>query len=325
MNPPELDSLEDYNRRFVDSDYWRPYVAEVCSRHGLSDGEISLEVRVPGTYPVFIVDRRWVIKFFGRLFNGGAVFRTELEANGIVSGRLDVPAPALVAHGSLYGDIAEWSWPYLVFEFLPDDSLSHVRDGVSPSNIISIAEELGHIVSRLHSLPLPDGGVLRPTWEDYTRMLESGRAGCEERHKQWGDIPGHMVSQIEAFVLPITELVPRIGPPVLLHGDLTHDHILVRKVGSVWRTSGLIDFGDAMVGDPLFELIAFLGNRELLRAFLRAYRPPLHLDNVQARKLLCLCLLHPFNVFLGFFQEHPEAAHASSLGDLASWLWGTER
>lgn len=329
VNPPHLDSIEDYRRRFADPAYWRPYVGEVCHHHGLAQGEVSPKVGVPGTYPVFIVDHRWVIKFFGRLFNGGAVFRSELEANRIVSGKLEVPIPPLVAHGSLFGDTAEWSWPYLVFEFLPDDSLSHVRDEVSLTNMMSIAEELGHIVSRLHSLPLPDGSALRPTWDHYTRLLESGRAGCEQRHREWGDLPGRMLSQVEAFIPSAKDLVPRAGPPTLLHGDLTADHILVRRVGSVWRIRALIDFGDAIAGDPLFELIAphldiFHINKELLRVFMHAYQPSLHLDHIQAQKLLCLCLLHPYNVFPGFFQEHPEAVQLTSLADLASWLWRIE-
>jgi len=347
MKPPELECIEDYRRRFVDAEYWQPYVAEVCSRHGLamsSPTPFGLrrktlpEVGIPGTYPVFIVDRRWIIKFFGRLFNGGDVFLAELDAHTIALEAGDIPVPALIAHGMLFDGNAEWSWPYMVFEFLPGESLSKVRDRISFTNMVAIARSLGQIVSRLHA-SLPNGKFLKPNWDGYSSLLDRTRADCAQRHRQWGDLPGLMVSQIDDFIPPIEKLVPKSDTPRFLHGDLTADHVLVENVGSDWRIRALIDFGDAIVGDPLFELIAlrldpsvpsqaqdsraglFQNDKELLKVFVQTYQPPIHLDEARAQKLMCLCLLHPFNVFSGFFAKHPEAARLTSLADLATWLW----
>jgi len=36
---------------------------------------------VPGTCSTFIVDDRWAVKFSGELFEGGASFRSEQDAN----------------------------------------------------------------------------------------------------------------------------------------------------------------------------------------------------------------------------------------------------
>lgn len=326
INPPDLECIYNYRRRFADPDYWQPYVSYVCSRHGLVQGDAHPQVGIPGTYPVFTVDRRWTIKFFGRLFDGGDTFLSELDAYTVVSKASGLPVPTLVAQGRLFDEEAEWTWPYMVFEFLPGESLSAVRNSISSANIVAIAQELGRMVSRLHSLSVPKGKSLKPTWETYTRLLENGRTNCVQRHRQFGDLPAHMLNQIEGFLPPVIQLIPKARKPRFLHGDLTADHVLVHQVGSAWRIRALIDLGDTIVGDPLFELIAlhldlFQNNKRLLRDFLQTYRPTLHLSEKQAQRLLALCLLHPCNVFPGFFRRNPEAARLLSLADFASWLW----
>ena len=35
MRRPHFDSVRAYGQVFADAGYWRPYVDEVCSRHGL--------------------------------------------------------------------------------------------------------------------------------------------------------------------------------------------------------------------------------------------------------------------------------------------------
>src|SRR5262249_9433736 len=67
-----------------------------------------------------------------------------------------------------------------------------------------------------------------------------------------------------ADALPATSLV---------HGDITADHVFVDRAELV----GLIDWGDALIADPYYELVAvyfdaFGGQRPLLTEFLRGYR-----------------------------------------------------
>jgi len=55
---------------------------------------------------------------------------------------------------------------------------------------------------------------------------------------------------------------------VLLHGDLTPRHVW----NDEGRLAGLIDWGDAMVGDPLFDLARFsMASGEAFQRFLRGY------------------------------------------------------
>ena len=326
MKPPDIDNIDDYRRLLEDPDHWHPYITEVCHRHSLVREDIIPRVGIPGTYPVFNVSNRWIIKFFGRLFDGGNTMLRELDAHRIVSSDPDIPVAGLVTHGCLFDITAEWRLPYMVFKYIPGVSLSAVRSELTRDNMAAIVEDVGRIVKRLHSLPVPVGAYLKQNWDDYTRMLANNRTECEKRHRQWCDLPNRIINQIDSFLPAPSDLIPSEDKPTFLHADITADHILVQKVGLEWKIRALIDFGDALVGDPLFELIAlhidlFQCDKELLRNFIQVCQPSVQLDEITARKFLSLCLLHSFNIFLGFFKRHPEAACLTSLEDFAYWLW----
>ena len=72
-------------------------------------------------------------------------------------------------------------------------------------------------------------------------------------------------------------------------------------MGERWRPIGVIDFGDAMVGDRLYELVAlnlglFRCDKRLLGIFLDTYGFDLALRRDFVRRAMSLTLLHEFNV-----------------------------
>ena len=66
---------------------------------------------LPGSFPTFIVDRRYVAKLFGELFDGGASALIEREMYALLATNPQIPAPALVADGQLFSDDDGWPWP----------------------------------------------------------------------------------------------------------------------------------------------------------------------------------------------------------------------
>ena len=323
---PELDTEEDYRRRFTDVAYWRPFVESVCERHGLLPHDSVRGSDIPGTYPVFIVQDRWVVKFFGQLFNGESAFTAELDVSNLLANDGQIPAPSMVAYGRLLDGNGNWPWPYLVFEHLEGESLARLRDQVSVDSMSRVARELGNLIKLFHALPLSETRFLVPTWDAYVAMLERQRPGCGARHWEWRSLPDHLIDQVDGFLPPTAALVDRSNPPRLLHGDLTADHAVGRLTPNGWHIQAIIDFGDALVGDPLYELIPlhldlFRCDKRLLSAFLMSYDFEQEIDQEDAAKLLSLCLLHPFNVFEGFRDRHPEAADLRDIRQFADWLW----
>lgn len=326
MHPLDLlDDIQHYRGLFTSVSFWEPYVAEICQRHNLLPAT-PVRIGVPGTCPTFIIGERWVVKFFGRLFEGGRAFQVEREAGRLLALDPGIPAAQVTAQGKLRTD--DWPWPYLVYPFLPGASLGELADHVRQADWLRIAREVGQIVKRLHALPLEGSTVFANDVSAYTQFLQVQRANCSANHRQWGTLPTHLVEQVEDFLPPLDTLVDHHRPAHLIHADLNQDHLLGRITGGQWETLGIIDFGDAMTGDLLYELGAlhfgmFHADRQLLNAFLDAYQLPHEQRSGLspaglAQKALATALLHQFNLF----SEIPEALlQAATLDELAENLW----
>jgi hypothetical protein len=115
-----------------------------------------------------------------------------------------------------------------------------------------------------------------------------------------------------------------------LHCDLGDDHVLGRFEGQRWRPTGIIDFGDAKVGDRVYELIAlhiglFRCDKRLLRVFLESYGFDTGPRDRFLLRAMSFALLHEFDVLKPVFEDYPAARAAGDLGELAALLWDVEQ
>ena len=319
-----LEAIEGYRRLFMDAGLWRPYVRAICRRHGQTAGR-EIRPGLAGTFPTFVVDGRRVVKLFGRQFDGAQAFAAELQANQLLAGS-SIPAPALLAHGRLFEATADWPWPYLVFEYVPAPSFGEVYGQVSQAERLALARHLGHLTSRLHRLPLGSAPAFQPSWDAYSSLLREQRARCRASHEEWGALPRRLIEQLDAFLRPPDDLADRAGPALFIHADITRDHVLGRLEDGHWTTCALIDYGDAMVGDLYYELVAlhldlFACDKRLLRAYLDAYGLAGPFRRLLPAAAMSTTLLHRFDVLASMFASHPRAREAASLDELAALLW----
>ncbi|MEI8408807.1 MULTISPECIES: phosphotransferase family protein [unclassified Kribbella] len=126
----------------------------------------------------------------------------------------------------------------------------------SPSSADAVLTELGRGLRRLHEIRGNDGN-----WAD--RLL-----GLIDRLDILADIiPADLVRRLHAVVPPFVDTVADVQP-VLLHGDLHPRHLYA--VGN--NLTGVIDWGDTMYGDPLFDIARFsMSGDAATRAFLTGY------------------------------------------------------
>lgn len=315
-----LETLDGYRRWFTDVEFWQPYINKVCFRHALKPSA-PLRIGVPGTYPTFIVAERWVIKFFGRLFAGAASYAAEKEAGRLVACGRGIPAPPIIAAGEL--NRAGWPWPYLIYPFISGASLGEQAGLLDPAGWVGLAGQLGAMVRRLHALPLAGSAVFPDHYEEYRAFLTKQRAVCLQNHRQWRRLPGRLIEQIDAFLAPVDDLIDMPRAAHLIHADFTRDHLLGEVRNGQWNTRALIDFGDAMTGDLLYELTAlhldiFRADRRLLAAFLDAYGFSGYNRADFPRRAMSTALLHQWDVF-GNLPE--DMLRLSSLDDLANAIW----
>jgi hygromycin-B 7''-O-kinase len=320
-----LYTLDGYRRYFTDARFWEPFVLLVSAREQIP---VDRPPRsgLPGTFPTFIVSEKWVVKFFGPLFDGPTCYQVEVTASQLLAHH-NFPIPALLAIGNLYPpEAAEFPWPYLIYDYIPALSIGEVYDEVSFDSMQALAHRLGGLLHRMHSISLQPGSVLPANWDFYLNHLTRLSADCQSRHAAWASLPPHLLSEIPSYLLPLSDLLPPSASPSLIHADLTRDHLLGDLQGGDWHLRAMIDFGDALSGDLFYELVVlhlelFNADRRLLREFLLAYQPsPFHQQNF-IHKAMTLTLLHPYDAFALPFARHPALRECTSLEELAHSLW----
>ena len=293
---PHLAGLGKSGRKFQDPAFWQPYIDEVLRRHGLPADRATLGSG--GTFPTFLVGA-YVVKFFGRRFDGAECFSVERSIHTRILREVDAPVPVHVAHGHLFQ--AGWRWPYIVTTRIVGTPWREAGDRDRWK--MSVAAQLGVTLRRVHALECPD----EPVWRRDT--IGELRATCAARHRRRRMLPDRLVDEIDDY------LATPSPTRRLVHADLHGDHIFVKG----GRLAGIIDWGDALCGDPFYELPAlffgsFEGDKALLRVFLDAYGWTVSADF--ARRAMTMTLVHEFNPLGGHLPPLDSVKHLDDLAEL---------
>jgi hygromycin-B 7''-O-kinase len=307
---------EEWGRVFTDLAVWRPMVEAICRRHGVAADRVR--AGHPGSNAVFVVNEQVVVKISAPIFR--EEFEPEQEVTALVAGRTALPVPRILDRGVID---AGQEWPYFVMTHLPGERIGEVWERVPRGDRERIAEELGRMTRAIHDLPAADLRLLDTTSAGWASFVQRQIEGCPAHHSG-GSLPPHLVAQIPAFLAGV-ELLPA-SPPRLLNADITEDHVLLDETPRGWEITGLIDFGDAMAGDPEYEFVCVhLGALAGDRAAFRAFRAGYGLDAVDpqfSRRMLAWTLLHRFSDMRPHLERLGGPDAVRRLEDLQAPLWG---
>ena len=320
-----------YAAHFMDLTLWERYVEQVCQFHRFDCRQVK--PGVAGTFPTFIVQqapdrsqettRSVVVKFFGPLFDGRTSFLVERDmGRWIEKQSLCLSSPVILAEGRLDDE-----WQYLIFEHVNGESIGQAREKISNSDWRRVTSQMGKYIQQLHTLTssltmgLPI--TIIPNKATHLRFLQQQHEHCLTNHQEWKDIPVHLLDQLENYVLPVEDLIDDSEPAHLIHADLTSDHLLGSLVGGRWQSRSIIDWGDAMTGNLLYELVAlhldlFHADKQLLRICLDAYGLADFYRKDFARKALSMVFLHQFPMPTWVYEPYQRA---KSLQELAEGLF----
>lgn len=312
-------SVNDYERQLTNVSFWCPAISDVCKRHQLALSLTNLYIRpgLPGTNPVFIVDNRVVIKFYEiHIFpSGERSFRIESD----LYKWLQLPSlrtPELIACGILEDR------PYIVTRIVPGASFSEAILKFKPSDRHVLAASLGRSLNYLHQISIDSHPILLQMRDEFNEFIQKQEKKCVKRHRRWHILPDHLIDQISSYLYNHEPL----KAVSLIHADISCDHVMVSFDSNekLWRATGLIDFGDAWVGDPAYELVAlhcslFDLDTDLLNTFLQAYQ--LERELIIERAMVAM-LLFEFNIFKNVFEHRPNIfCEVTTLEELARRIW----
>ena len=338
-----------YSAHFMDPAIWESYVRQACKQHGFGCKRVI--PGLPGSFPTFIVELEaevvqqqfgfMVVKFFGPLFEGAASFHVEQTMGHFLRQHpLSILSPSILANGQLTPE-----WWYLIFEYIPGMSIGQARHQLSADTWMGVARQMGEFMKALHSTTatiLPE--LLMSSsdmyWDGFVDFLELQSAHCYANHQKWNDLPLHLLEQVQDFILPVEQLLDLSALPHLIHADLTSDHLLGVLAptpglspidsqsspigGTVWHPLAIIDWGDARVGNILYELVAlhldlFQADKHLLHSCLEVYGLSDFYCQDFPRKALSMVLLHQFPMPADIYAPHRDAR---TLQELAERLFG---
>lgn len=230
--------------------------------------------------------------------------RKEARLLAAIAGTLPlaVPRPELVSEGC-----ASFALPFFAYRRLAGEPLEDAR--LDAQAMEAIGRQLGGFLSALRGFPAERAdplGVPIYSVETWRQEFRDIRARCDRE-------AGALLSSeerraVEAFWARYFDDERYFRwTPALVHRDLGLAHILVDERGAV---TGVIDFGDACVGDPAFD---FGGLASLQGAALAAYGPPD--DGTLAERAEIYRQIAPFHeVFYGLKIDSDEHVQAGLAG-----------
>ncbi len=298
---PTVNTPADYRPIYRDAAVWLPAMRAICRRHHLDP--TALRMAPPGTHVVFFVGTACIIKLFVPPWVEDAY--PERVALAALRGHATIAVPQLIGQGELEG------WPYLVLTTVPGRSLETVWPALSPADRQHIMHQLGALMRQLHALDVTKVEGLASDWSGF---LSQQFRLCLDNQAQAG-ASAAWLEQIHSFLANLPPLAGNGSPSALLHSDITCEHVYLQQQEDTWQISGLIDWGDAMIGDPLYDFVApALITRDdpaVWRALLQGYGfQPARWSADRAAELLAYALLHRYvrlTDFLADWGPHPPA------------------
>lgn len=307
-----IHTFEDYEKlkAHIEEDLARA----IIHKHQLPEAPLTLFS--DGTNIVFSYADNQVIKIFPPFHQ--SQFENERLVLKHLDGKLSTKTPSLEHEGELFG------WPYLIMSKLEGINLETLWETMPHNNKMIILCELGKLIQEVHALPTDGLEAIDCHWPQF---LEKQIANCVEQHQTKG-LSTDLVQQLPTYLNSIKEVLPEIKKPVILTGEYTPMNFLVEQVDGIWHISGLIDFGDAMLGLPEYDLLgpgAFLiqGDKQLLSEFLTAYGYlPHQLTSRLSYQLTALMLLHQYSNLNIQVRIPNWKDKVDSLKDLENLVWG---
>jgi len=168
--------------------------------------------------------------------------------------RAGIPVPAILAEGKdqrLPGQ--DW------FVMRRADGQPWESVGQADVQRARTLDDIGHAFASLHSIPLRNYGPLTPglggQYPSWSGWLHAELLSCAQPLIRESHLPPHFMNMADDVLRSLAPQLETVRPR-LLHGDLGDGEVFVDpRSGAV---TALVDWGDALSGDPLYDFARFV-------------------------------------------------------------------
>ena len=265
---------------------WIELAVAACDHAGLKYCSIETLVTWDQEYcanAVYLLDGKRYLKIFGP--RDVRQFHLERSILQTLENYNTVPAPQIVAEG----EPAQYP-PYLVLSEIPGSTAENVWEDLSRSEQLAIARELGEITAAIHRLPQQDLTAVEQQfggWREHAKAEQARRIPHIESAENLSlKRRNDMIRFLKVEARELLNSSFRVT-----HCELAHNHIYLLKEMGTWEVTGIIDWADAMIGPPEWD-VAFLWfwtfsrDREAMRDCLQT----LYADNPPPERFARRCL-----------------------------------
>lgn len=300
-----------YAEHFKDSDFG----VQLASKVARDNGYLDKPVRKPeGSSLVFSLGSDYFLKLTPPFLEDS--LEAEISAIKIIGNQLSFPIPQIATLGKIE------NWEYVITHAVPGLQAKDVFREMTPENKKTFASDIGRIIKAFNGIDSSGFERRFGSWEFYlSNQLKNQRAIHLSRGNSddWTD-------KICCFVERYSADLRSLSPAKLIHADLNHEHLMLKKIGAEWRISGVIDLADAMNAPIEMEFVLpiicfFKGQPEHQQLILTAggFNPPFKL-NEYSNVMMALALQNRFIAFHEWF-DHEIEKGAESVEDVASAIF----
>lgn len=288
MQLPSNLSVREFDQSFrLKPELWRSAVIECCDKHGIVSEDFVAYSE--GTNLVASVNSSHIIKIFPPFLKHQ--WDSEHRVLRHLNGKITIDIPDLVADGKRSD-----GWHYVIVTKLEGITFEGVWHQFSLSEKRKILKQVGQIMKSVHQVEVGELKSLQPDW---SLFLKAQKEKAIERHRRL-NMPTWFLNELPAYMAKYQDLIPTEFRSVVLTGEYTPFNMMTDVIKNSVVT-GMIDFGDAMIGYNEYDLLGpslFLaeGNPELIYALFEGYGlSSKQIDDELRHRLMVLTVLHRYS------------------------------
>ncbi|MBI3729038.1 MAG: aminoglycoside 3'-phosphotransferase/choline kinase family protein [Burkholderiales bacterium] len=201
----------------------------------------------------------------------------EILVAPLLEGKLSLQTPRLIASGEID------NWVFVISSRLQGTLLADIWPSLDIQQKRSIMMQTGEVLREIRNVRFDADIAIKVDWPVYIRDLI---AGCMARHQR-RKMPEGLLAQVMPYIEAAGDFATA-GDLRFIHMDIHPWNLMAQQEQGLWKLSGLLDFGDAIVGNcdklELLTPMIFMaqGNPLLLQSLLEAYG---EVDEVEASTL----------------------------------------